>query len=48
MCHAAFLDPALDVCEQVLRGAHAGIGHQQGGFKVFVELVVDPAASEDS
>ena len=41
------LDAALEVFQQVFGGLHAGIGHEQGGFEVFVEFLVDSGAGKD-
>ena len=41
-----FLHAALEIGQQVVRGLHAGVGQQQGGFQFFVERVVDLRAGE--
>ena len=46
--HAAVFDAAAYVGEQVFSRLDAGVGHEQGGFQVFVELLVDLAAGEDA
>ena len=46
MCHTAIFYPAPDIVQQVLRRANAGVGQQQGGFQVFIKLLVNLAASE--
>ena len=44
---AGLFDAALQVGQQVLGGLHTRVGHQQGGFEFFIELVVDAGARED-
>ena len=41
---ARSLYAALEVVEHMLRGLHAGIGHQQSGFEFFVQSVVNARA----
>ena len=45
--HAAAGDPALDFIEQIVCGLDAGVGHQQGGFEVFVQRIVDLRPAEN-
>ena len=44
---ARFLHAAAQVIQQELGRRHAGIGHQQRGFQVFVQRLVDLRAGED-
>ena len=48
MRHAAVLDAALDIGQQVFGRLHAGVGHQQRGFQVFVERVVNATAGKNA
>jgi hypothetical protein len=41
------LDAALQVGQQELGGRHAGVGHQQRRFELFVQRLVDARAGED-
>jgi hypothetical protein len=44
---ASGLHLAPDFVQQPLGGGYAGVGHEEGGFKLFVQRVVDAGAGED-